>query len=83
MFVQILAVFFQIGAGEQINYVPMKGSLNQGAWKSMEAGWQSALKSGKKVEVDIKIICGTNKRPIKFEVEWKIDGNIDSDEFIN
>ena len=52
----------------------MKGSLNQDAWKSMEAGWQSALKSGKKVEVDIKIIYGTDKRPTGFEIDYKIDG---------
>ena len=78
----MIAAIFD-GAGEQINYVPMKGSLNQGAWKSMEAGWQNALKSGKKVEVDIKIIYGTDKRPIKFEIEWETAGEFFSKEFVN
>ena len=69
----MIAAIFD-GAGEQINYVPMKGSLNQGTWKSMEAGWQSALKSSKKVEIDIKIIYDSTKRPVAFEVDSWIDG---------
>lgn len=51
----------------------MKGSLNQGAWKSMENTWANALKANKKVEVDIKIIYGNDKRPISFEARYKID----------
>lgn len=65
------------GAGEQINYVPMKGTLNQGAWKKMESDWAKALKEvpPKKVEVDIKnIYDGVSKRPSKFKVIYKIDG---------
>ena len=30
--------------GEQINYVPMKDTLNQGARKKMESDWAKALK---------------------------------------
>jgi uncharacterized cupin superfamily protein len=65
------------GAGEQINYVPMKGELNQGAWKKMESDWAKALKQvpPKKVEVDIKnIYDGTSKRPTKIAVQYLIDG---------
>jgi hypothetical protein len=63
------------GAGEQINYVPMKGSLNQGAWKQMEQDWAKALRDGKKVEIDINPIYeGVSKRPSEIEVFYKIDG---------
>jgi len=64
-------------AGEQINYVPMKGTLNQGAWKQMESDWAKALKEvpPKKVEVDISpIYDGISKRPSEIEVFCKIDG---------
>jgi hypothetical protein len=72
------------GAGEQINYVPMLQRLNQGAWRSMEATWQTALQAGKKVEVDIKVIYeGTSKRPKKFEVDYKIGEDIFQREFNN
>lgn len=40
----------------------------------MESTWANALKANKKVEVDIKIIYGNDKRPIKFEVEWEVNG---------
>jgi hypothetical protein len=63
------------GAGEQINYVPMKESLNQGAWKKMEMDWAKDLEAGKKVEVDINpIYDGISKRPTEIEVFYKIDG---------
>jgi len=63
------------GAGEQINIVPMLGNLNQGAWRSMEATWQSALQAGKKVEVDIKVIYeGASKRPLGFQVDSWVNG---------
>ncbi len=71
------------GAGEQINYVPMKGSLNQGKWKKMEQDWANAIDGNppppKKVEVDIRpIYDGTNERPTKFKVIYTIG----EDEFI-
>jgi hypothetical protein len=78
----LIAAIFD-GAGEQINYVPMKGNLNQGAWKSMENTWANALKANKKVEVDVKIIYGNGKRPIGFEVDYKIDGVKQSPEIFN
>jgi predicted RecA/RadA family phage recombinase len=63
------------GAGEQINYVPMKESLNQGAWKKMEMDWAKNLEAGKKVDVDIKpIYQGESKRPVGFRVNEVVDG---------
>ncbi|MCU0337459.1 MAG: DNA/RNA non-specific endonuclease [Sediminibacterium sp.] len=55
----------------------MLQSLNQGAWKSMENTWKTALDAGKKVEVDIKIIYGDPlklKRPTSFEIDVWLDG---------
>ena len=79
----LIASIFE-GAGEQINLVPMLGSLNQGAWRSMERSWQTALQAGKKVEVDIKVIYeGSSKRPKKFEVDYTIDGENFFQPFIN
>ena len=72
----LIAAIFD-GAGEQINYVPMLQSLNQGAWKSMENTWKTARDAGKKVEVDIKIIYGDAlkpKRPTSFEIDTWLDG---------
>ena len=49
--------------------------MNQGAWKKMENDWAKELAAGKKVEVDIRpIFEGTSKRPIEFEVFYKING---------
>jgi len=63
------------GAGEQINYLAMNAKLNRGAWKKMENIWATALKEGKKVNVDISpIYKGMSKRPIKFQVTYNING---------
>ena len=71
----MIAAIFD-GAGEQINVVPMLGTLNQGAWRTMESTWQKAIDAGKKVDVDIKIIYDeASKRPKIFEVEYTIDGD--------
>lgn len=72
------------GAGEQINYVPMKESLNQGAWKKMEMDWAKDLEAGKKVDVDIRNIYEDgSKRPVALEVDYWIDGVKNSKVFIN
>ncbi|WP_289063041.1 DNA/RNA non-specific endonuclease [uncultured Zobellia sp.] len=65
------------GPGEQINYVPQKGSLNQSAYKKMENDWQKALEDGKEVDVHIENIYeGTSKRPVGQEVNYTIkDGD--------
>ncbi|KAA1162567.1 sugar-binding protein [Pseudoalteromonas fuliginea] len=74
------------GPGEQINYAAMDGNLNKGAWKSMENDWAKALKAKppKEVEVNIQAIYkGESKRPSKFVVEYKIDGELDTVIFKN
>jgi len=63
------------GPGEQINYLPQKSSLNKGAWKKMENDWAKAIEQGKKVEVDIRpVFEGSSKRPVEFEVFYKVNG---------
>ena len=63
------------GPGEQLNYLPQKRLLNNGEWKEMETLWKNSLRSGKKVEVDIRpIFEGPSKRPIGFDVDYWIDG---------
>jgi hypothetical protein len=62
------------GPGEQINYVPQKAVLNNGAWKMMEKEWADALKQGKKVKVEISMIYDKTKRPELFRVFYEIDG---------
>jgi hypothetical protein len=62
------------GPGEQINYLPQKESLNQGAWKTMEMMWRDELRAGSKVTVDIRpSFTGGSKRPNKFDVEYWIE----------
>jgi hypothetical protein len=70
------------GAGEQINLVPMKKSINQagGTWYQMEQEWANALSQpGGKVEnIKIKILDYDAKgRPGRFEVTCNINGNIE------
>ncbi len=63
------------GAGEQINYLPMKSDLNRGAWKAMENRWEKYLSDGKEVEVEIiPKYDGVSKRPSKFIVTETING---------
>jgi filamentous hemagglutinin len=53
----------------------MNGNLNQGAWKTMENEWAKALGQGKKVKVIIDTVYnGNSMRPLKFLVEYLIDG---------
>lgn len=72
------------GPGEQINYLPQTANLNRGGWKTMENAWSEALKNGSKVEVEITpIFDGTSKRPVKFEVDYWVDGKYKFAEFDN
>jgi len=72
------------GPGEQINYVPQKGSLNQGAYKKLENKWAKALEENKTVEVKIEnIYSGDSKRPIGQTVESTIDGKTTRTDFFN
>ncbi|MFT3738780.1 MAG: DNA/RNA non-specific endonuclease [Breznakibacter sp.] len=67
------------GPGEQINYLPMNNSINRagGDWYYLETQWSKALKEGKLVEVEIRpIFEGSSKRPVAFEVDYKINSNL-------
>ena len=77
----LLASMFN-GPGEQINYVPMAMSLNQagGDWYKMEQVMKEALRGRnppppypKKVEIEIAIVYGADKRPTDFNVNFWID----------
>ena len=87
----LLASMFN-GPGEQINYVPMAMSLNQagGEWYQMEQQLKEALRGKnpppplpKKVDVDISIVYGTDKRPLGFDVTYWIDGAQFNQPFLN
>ncbi len=75
------------GPGEQINYYPQAANLNQGEWKRMENLWAEAMvtkfdesgiiiKKGEDVKIQIlPVFKGNGKRPVKFEVRYKIGNN--------
>jgi filamentous hemagglutinin len=72
------------GPGEQINYYPQNAALNLGDWKLMENKWAEALAAGKDVKVEIKAIFNTGTgRPDAFDVDYWIDGEINSILFPN
>jgi hypothetical protein len=65
------------GAGEQINLVPMKKSINQppGTYAEMEQQWANAINNGGTVtNVKIEIIYGAGNRPIGFDVTADVNG---------
>ncbi len=63
------------GPGDRLNLVPMNGNLNQGAWKRLENQLADALRSGKKVDVQVSVQYGpTGERPAKFIIDYVIDG---------
>ncbi|MGV2804246.1 hypothetical protein GNF85_11280 [Clostridium perfringens] len=66
-----------LGSGELDNLVPMNSQINRsgGKWYNMEQEWASALKKGKEVKVKIDPIYNLdNIRPIRFEIEYTIEG---------
>lgn len=72
------------GPGEQVNLYPQSATLNQGAWKQMENTWADAMVAGKDVKVKVKAIFeGTSQRPVGFEVDYWIDGNLTTRTFPN
>jgi hypothetical protein len=65
------------GPGERINLVPMDANLNQGAWRSMEAGWAKELAAGKTVSVDVQpIYAGESLRPDRFVIRHKVGDDV-------
>ena len=65
------------GSGQIDNLIPQNSGINRagGEWYNMEKSWSDALKSGSKVEVNIKPNYNLNSvRPDSFNVEYWIDG---------
>ena len=65
------------GSPELDNLISQAKDVNLKRYRRIERDWSDALKSTppKKVEVDIKINYeGASRRPIGFEVNYKIDG---------
>ncbi|WP_028526240.1 DNA/RNA non-specific endonuclease [Runella limosa] len=82
------------GPNEAVNIVPMRYDLNQrrktdGAWYNMEAQWAKALKgeapytTPQKVNVEITIKYGVDRRPVGFVVKYKINNSEFTQNFIN
>ena len=69
---------------DDLRFVPEGNTLNQGEWKRLENSWATAINSGKKVDVKIKVIFdGNSKRPSAYDVEYWIDGEYNEKPFIN
>lgn len=71
------------GPGDRLNLVPMDGNFNMGAWRSMEAGFETALKEGKSVDVRVDVIYSQGQRPEGFVVNSVIDGVEETNTFFN
>ncbi|KQT31710.1 hypothetical protein ASG29_07205 [Sphingomonas sp. Leaf412] len=72
------------GPGDRLNLVPMNGNFNMGAWRSMEAGFETALKEGKQVDVRVDVIYAEGtQRPAKFVVQSVVDGKAETLTFRN
>ncbi len=74
------------GSGQIDNLVPQSSNINRsgGEWYKMEQTWSDALKSGSKVEVDIKVAYkNSSTRPDGFTVNYKIDGKLTVREILN
>ncbi len=78
----LIASIFK-GPGDRINLVAMDGNFNMGAWRSMEARLETALKEGKTVDVKIDVRYSDGQRPTSFRVEYTIDGQVGRETFRN
>lgn len=61
------------GDNSMANLVPVKGSINQGAYKEMEMLWKQALENGQHVNVEVKLVYSNSFRPDKLIVHYCID----------
>lgn len=83
------------GPGEQINLYPQSANLNQGSWKQMENLWAremadkfddagNLIERGKDIRIKVQAIFeGTSQRPTGFEVDFWIDGELNTRTFPN
>ncbi|MBC2316253.1 hypothetical protein HCC18_05315 [Listeria booriae] len=66
------------------NIVAMNGNLNVSKYKIMENSWADALAQGRKVSVDIRPEYeGLSRRPVSFEIRYKIDNKTVVETFKN
>ena len=73
----LIATIFK-GSGDIDNLVPMSQKLNRSDYKILENRWKKALEKDPPDTVQIKvepIYRGESKRPISFEIKYKIEDN--------
>ena len=71
------------GSGELDNLVAMEKIVNRSDYRIMENQWKNALQEGKEVKVTIDIVYdGVNKRPMGFNVIYKVDDNPEVTKFL-
>ena len=72
------------GSGKIDNLLAMAAIMNNSKYKKIENRWGNALKEGKEVEVTIDIVYdGVNKRPMGFNVIYKVDDNPEVTKFLS
>jgi hypothetical protein len=72
------------GPREWFNHFAQDANFNQGAYRTLEDQWAGAVRSGKRVFVDIvPHYRGTSMRPYKLIVTWIVDGKESLREFGN
>jgi hypothetical protein len=72
------------GPREWFNHFAQDASFNRGEYRALEDKWAKAIRSGKRVFVDIvHHYRGTSMRPHRISVSWVIDGESYSREFPN
>ena len=71
------------GSGELDNLVTMDKIVNRNDYRIMENQWKNALQESKEVKVTIDIVYdGVNKRPMGFNVIYKVDDNPEVTKFL-
>jgi hypothetical protein len=72
------------GPREWFNHFAQDASFNRGGYRALEEKWAKAIRSGKRVFVDIvPHYQGTSMRPYKLNVVWYVDGRREAKEFRN
>lgn len=72
------------GPREWFNHFAQDASFNRGGYRALEDNWAKAIRSGKRVFVDIvPHYQGTSMRPYKLNVVWYVDGRREAKEFRN
>lgn len=72
------------GPRDEFNHFAQNRNFNRSAYQKLEKKWASALASGKKVHVRIKVSYpSASKRPASLNVTFKIDGVVGRKDFAN